>query len=245
MFPAFYEGVSSMLAYQGDVISDGIRFFSISNVSVFSRIGLFTFNYGYNYDKKDVLFGNNVMDSKDCSHYVSANFKKEIAKRLTLQTGATFDNQHTKVHNVMPNYYYAMNEDSPVFVQDTIVSNDILEPYIYLNWDICKKVSMSMGARTNIPLNHQKHYLSARYSVKYTPTPHHSFILSAGKYHNYTQPDYYHLKYLLMSSRQLSLDYSYEKNRTKIQSALYLKQERGEQEVLITAWTYPSTIYEF
>ena len=64
-----------------------------------------------------------------------------------------------------------------------------------MSWDISKKVSMSMGARTNIPIKKQKQYFSFQYSLKYVPADNHSLIFSAGQYHNYTQPDYYNLKY--------------------------------------------------
>ena len=135
------------------------------------------------------------------------------------------------MNNDVPLYYYAMSEESPTHRQDTTVSSHILEPYIYLSWDISKKVSMSMGARTNIPIKDQKQYISAQYSLRYQPAENHSIIVSAGKYHNYTLPDYYNQKYRLLSSTQVSLDYSYESNHTKIQSALYYKQESGEQDV--------------
>lgn len=226
-----YDGTSAMLAYQGELNSSGSRYFSVNNLAVFSKIGMFSFNYGYNYEKKDVLFGNNIMDSKDYSHYASINYKTDIVRSLSFQTGITFDNQNTKVDNEVPLYYYAMNEDSPTYKQDSLVSNCILEPYLYLNWDVSDRVSMSVGARTNIPIKDQKQYLSMQYSLKYVPADNHSIIFSAGQYHNYTQPDYYNLKYRLLSSRQVSLDYLFEKNHTKIQSAIYYKREKGEQAI--------------
>ena len=226
-----YKGTSEMLAYQGDLNSDGTRFFSVNNLAIFSKIGTFTFNHGYNYEKKSVLFGNNRMNSKNLSHYVSANYKKDLVENMSFQSGITFDNQNTETNNMYPLYYYAMNEDSPTYSLDTTVSNYILEPYIYLNWDINKNISMSMGARTNIPINNQKQYLSVQYSLKCEPAHSHSLIFSAGQYHNYTQPNYYNMQYRLLSSRQISMDYSYEKKQTKIKSALYYKQESGEQNV--------------
>lgn len=225
----YYEGVSSLLSFKGDLKSNGTRYFSINNLTVFSKNGMFNFNYGYNFEKKDVLFGNNNLNSKDNSHFVSFNYKKEIVRNLTLQTGISYDNQNISVRNEVPKYYYAMNEGSPVKNQDTIISNYILEPYLYMSWDLNKKISMSMGARTNIPLNNQKNYVSLQYSLKYVPVSNHSLIFSAGQYHNYTQPDYYNLMYRLLKSRQVSLDYLYEKKHTKIQAALYYKQESGEQ----------------
>ena len=226
-----YDGVSAMLAYQGNLSSDGYRYFSVNNLAIFSNIGMFNINYGYNYEKKDVLFGNNIMDSKDYSHYASINYKTDIAKKITVQTGITYDNQNTIVDNEVPLYYYAMNENSPVYRQDSTVSNYILEPYVYMNWDVSKRVSMSIGARTNIPIKDQNQYYSLQYSLRYTPSDNHSIIFSTGQYHNYTQPDYYNLRYRLLSSRQVSLDYLYEKDNTKIQSAIYYKQEKGQQAI--------------
>lgn len=226
-----YKGTSAMLAYQGNLNSDGLRYFSVNNLFLFSKIGTFNVNYGYNYEKKNVSFGNNILNSKDYSHFVSINYKIAMAKNLMFQTGISLDNQNTTVKNKVPLLYYAMNEDSPTYEQDTTVSNNILEPYLYMSWDISKKVSMSMGARTNIPIKKQKQYFSFQYSLKYVPADNHSLIFSAGQYHNYTQPDYYNLKYKLLDSKQISLDYQYKKKQTKIQSALYYKLEKGEHDV--------------
>ena len=226
-----YEGTSEMLAYQGDILSAGLRYFSINNLNIYSTIGTFTFNYGYNYEKKDLLFGNNKVDSKDYAHFSSLNYKKEIFNNVMLQSGVTLDIQRTAVDNIVPQYYYAMHKESPTYNQDTTVSNWIAEPYMYINWDINTKTSVSAGARTNIPIENQKQYLSAQYSLKYTPARNHTVIFSAGQYHNYTLPDYYNVMYSLLSSRQISVDYTYLNKTTKIQTALYFKDEKGEQAV--------------
>lgn len=104
-----------------------------------------------------------------------------------------------------------MNEILPTYKRDTIVSNYILEPYLYINWDIHKKISMSIGVRTNIPIDKQKQYTSFQYNLKYIPIDNHSLIFSAEHYHNYTQPDHYNLGYRLLKSKQVSLEYLYKK----------------------------------
>lgn len=134
-----YQGVSSLLSFKGDLKSNGTRYFSINNLTVFSKNGMFNFNYGYNFEKKDVLFGNNNLNSIDNSIFLSFNYKKEIVKNLTLQTGISYDNQNISVRNDVSKYYYAMNEGSPVKNQYTIISNYILEPYLYMSWDLNKK----------------------------------------------------------------------------------------------------------
>ena len=39
-----YNGTSAMLAYQGELNSSGLRYFSVNNLAVFSKIGMFSFN---------------------------------------------------------------------------------------------------------------------------------------------------------------------------------------------------------
>ena len=51
---------------------------------------MFNLNYGYNFEKKSVLFGNYNLNSKDYSHFASFNYKKEIVRNLTLQTGISY-----------------------------------------------------------------------------------------------------------------------------------------------------------
>ena len=90
-----YSGVSSMFAYQGDLRSEGMRFFSVNNLNIYSQMGVSTLNYGYNYERKDVHFGNNKMHTKDFFHFVSLNHKKEIVEHLTLQVGLSWDKRMT------------------------------------------------------------------------------------------------------------------------------------------------------
>lgn len=226
-----YEGLSEMLAYQGEILTKGLRYFSINNLNIYSSLGSLTFNYGYNHEKKKMLFGNNKIDSKDYSHFASMNYKKEIYNNIVLQAGITLDNQNMDVDNIVPQYYYAIDKESPTYKQDTMIGNWMVEPYLYINWNINNKTSMSVGARTNIPIGNQKKYVSAQYSFKYKPVHNHSIIFSGGQYHNYTLPDYYNVMYSLLSSRQISIDYTYQNKMTKIQAALYFKDEKGEQPV--------------
>lgn len=226
-----FEGLSEILAYQGDILSRGTRYFSVNNFNIYSNVGTFALNYGYNYDKKKAIFGNNNLNTKGYSHFASASYKKELFSNVTLQAGISLDNQNFDVDNTVPLYYYAIGTDSPTYRQDTTLSNTIIEPYLYLNWDISDKVSMSAGVRTNIQTNDQTQYWSGQYSLKYSPSKNHSFIFSAGQYHNFTSPDHYNLSYLFLSSRQASIDYSYQGESTKIESAIYYKIENGVRPV--------------
>jgi hypothetical protein len=83
--------------------------------------------------------------------------------------------------------------------------------------------------RSNIPVKDQSFYLSAQLGLKYKINKSQSFLLSGGKYNNYSTPNYYSKKFSLLSSCQLALDYSFEDKNRSLTAAAYLKNEKGEQ----------------
>lgn len=224
-----YNGISSMLAYRGDLHSEGRRFFSVNNLSYYSRFITCILNYGYDQVFEHYQLGNYNAHNDIIGHYVSLNLKKEILRKLTMQLGASFERRKTSVDNIVPVYYYAWNPESPTIQQKKFVSNDICETYLYLNWDINRRFSMAAAIRANIPLNDQQQYISYQYNFKYNIAKDHSLIFSGGKYHSYTFPNYYSLKYNPLNSTQLSMDYLYQSDNAKLTAAVYLKEEKGIQ----------------
>lgn len=83
--------------------------------------------------------------------------------------------------------------------------------------------------RSNIPSNSQKYYLSSQFGLKYRPSNKQSFLLSGGRYHSFSIPDYYSHAYNLLSSYQIALDYSYKRNNTLLKAARYFKNGTGKQ----------------
>ncbi|VAW26472.1 hypothetical protein MNBD_BACTEROID07-873, partial [hydrothermal vent metagenome] len=103
------------------------------------------------------------------------------------------------------------------------------EAYIYTTWDINKRWTLSSGVRSNIPTNSQEYYLSSQFGLKYRLSNKQSFLLSGGRYHNYTTPDFYSYTYNLLSSYQIALDYSNKIDNTLLKAAVYFKNGTGKQ----------------
>ena len=100
--------------------------------------------------------------------------------------------------------------------------------------------SFSSGLRSNIPVNNQKHYLSAQLGIKYHLNTYHSLLLSGGQYHNYSTPNFNIPAFRLLGATQLTLDYAFAKNDTQLNAAVFYKKETGDQAItdfLITSRT--------
>ncbi len=135
------------------------------------------------------------------------------------------------VKDSIPTYYFALSPNSPNYFSETSINNHILEAYLYTNWDINDKFTFSSGMRSNFPVENQKHYFSSQLGLKYRLNKNQSFLLSGGKYHNYSIPNYFSKTYNLLSSYQVALDYSYQLKNTLLKAATYFKNETGEQAV--------------
>ena len=79
--------------------------------------------------------------------------------------------------------------------------------------------------RSNLPIKNQGSYFSAQFGLKYRLNKRQSFLLSGGKYHNYSIPNYFAKSYDLQSSYQMALDYSYAQKNTLITAAIFFKNE--------------------
>jgi hypothetical protein len=215
--------------YPGKSLSEKTRIFTVNNLQYHTDNGVLSINSGIDNSLKKFSFGNIVSDNKTNQVFTSADYKWFLSDKVTLQSGISHDYQRSRFSDSIPVYYYALSPESPNYHADTTISNNILEAYSYINWNLNNKWTLSSGIRSNIPLNNQSYYLSSQLGLKYRINKKHSFLLSTGEYHNYSTPNYYSRKFILLSSYQLALDYSFESKNTSITAATYYKSENGEQ----------------
>lgn len=215
--------------YSGDLLLSEKRYFTVNNFKYLTNNGVLSINGFFNNSKSNFNFGNMESKKKNNQIYGSINYKWYILENTNLQFGVSNDYQHDKFNDIHPVYYYAVSPELPSDSINTNLSNNNLESYAYFSWDIAKKWTFSSGIRSNIPLNKQNYYLSSQVGLKYKLNERQSFLLSGGKYHNYSTPNYNYEKYELLQSFQIALDYSYKFNNTLINSAAYFKNETGNQ----------------
>jgi hypothetical protein len=215
--------------YSGKALSEKTRIFTVNNLKYHTDNGVLSINSGIDNSRQKFSFGDIISDNKTNQIFTSADYRWFLSEKFTLQSGISHDYQRSMLNDSIPVFYYALSPESPNYHADTTIFNNILEAYSYFNWNINDKWTLSSGMRSNIPLNNQSFYLSSQLGLKYRINKNQSFLLSGGKYHNYSTPNYYSKKFSLLSSYQLALDYSFEYKNISLTAATYYKNEKGEQ----------------
>lgn len=235
-----YASIEQLFTYKGSVITSNQRFFTINNLSFYTKKGVLKFNSSFNKTHKEYSFGTIHSNNYKYESFTSINYKLFIKRNLEIEVGINKDYQRNNFKNKLPIVYYAISPSSPNITLDTLTSNRIIESYTYLNWRIDDKWTISSGLRSNIKIANQTNYLSKQFGLKYKIDSRQSILMSAGNYHNYATPNYYKLNHNLLSSNQIAIDYSLIKGNTHLTAAFYLKNEFGNQ--MVTSHIQTNTI---
>jgi hypothetical protein len=224
-----YDVNVEQLTYAGKLLSEKTRIFTINNLKYQTRKGVLTINNGVDNSLKKFSFGNMVSINNINQLFISVDYRWFLSDKITLQTGISNDYQRSKFNDSIPVFYFALSPDSPNHIADTTLHNNIAEAYSYLNWDISRNWIISSGIRSNIHANNQSNYLSYQLGLKYKINNNQSILLSGGDYHNYSTPNYISKEFVLLSSNQLAIDYSFENKNTSLTAAAFYKNEKGKQ----------------
>tara|TARA_B100000768_G_C11283481_1_gene380256 strand:+ start:4299 stop:6449 length:2151 start_codon:yes stop_codon:yes gene_type:complete len=226
-----FNGFDEAFTYRGNLSSENERMFTVNNLKYHTESGIISLNSGINTSTQNTAFGTINSESKASQIYTSLNFKWFVLESTDIQFGISHDVHRNKFNDSIPLYYYAQSPGSPNYCSDTSISNHALEAYIYTSWDVNEKFIFSSGMRSTIPVEDQEYYFSSQLGLKYQLNKKHSFLLSAGNYHNYSIPNFYSKKYNLLESYQVALDHTYKLKNTLVKTASYFKNETGEQSI--------------
>ena len=224
-----FNGSSQSYTYKGSVATFNKRFFTVNNYKYYHKKGILSINSGANKSKQNFEFGavNSTQSTRQV--YTSIDYKWLLLEHTNFQFGLSHDYQYTKFTDSIPNYYYALAPSSSKHFSETSIYNQNLEAYLYTNWNLNDQFTFSSGMRSNIPLEDQEYYFSSQVGLKYRFTKKQSFLLSGGKYHNYSVPSYFSKSFSLLSSYQVALDYTYEPKNSLLKGAVYYKNETEDQ----------------
>ena len=209
------------------------RFFTVANYSKIFENFKITFNSGYDYSKSPSLFANIDLVTTDASYYSALNVSFNLEK-LFLKTGINYNFLDRSFKGRYPDFFFALEEDSPTSLIDNVVRTQILEGYAYGKITLDHFI-FSAGIRKNIPLVRNRvndvrftdDYISYQSFVRWNLNTFNNLIFSAGKYHSYNNPNLINQNIALISSFQTSLDYTYQKKNTQIKASVYSKREKG------------------
>lgn len=224
-----YSGNDGSLNYYGPVTYGNSRVLSANSLRYIYGRNTFTLNAGADWSNPNTSFGNITSEENKIQTFASLNWKQQFNTGLNFQSGVSFEHHRYRLDGNSPAFYFALSPDAPVIHIDTESTNTIVEAYAYSNWDITRKLLLTAGIRSNIPVSkQQKWYLSGQFALKYSFSTDHSIRLSAGRYNSYSRPSYYQWTFNHLTSDQISLDYSLSFRNTSVNAAVYMKLEDGK-----------------
>lgn len=224
-----YSVLSNSFNFSSDAIAKKNRFFSVNNVDY--SIGNSRIRYAtmFDYSNSDFIYGAINSNVKTFQYFNSLGIKTNFARNLGVQYGVETSLFKNRYSEIFPLYYYALNPNSPTSTNIESVGFYYIEPYIYTNYEILSNFGISGAARKNLFLDKEaKNFTSFQFAAHYELNQNNRFILSAGKYHSYSTPNYYIRNYTLLNSKQVALDYYYETGKLNISSAVYYKSDKGD-----------------
>jgi hypothetical protein len=207
-----------------------IRDFSVLNLKYHKSKNYISINAGTNFSRSEFSFGNISSLVRQGQSYFSLNYKYLFSEKLYIQTGLSNEFGKFVFRNKVPVFYYAMSPASPSFQNDTLLSNNLPESYLYLRWKPLKNVIWGLGLRKNINFLQTENpdYLSLQTNLRYNFMDSHSLLFSAGRYNNLTEPGFSQIEFRKLSADQIALEYLFENKRTNINLAAYYKFETGD-----------------
>ena len=220
----------NLFSWEDKAKANTLRDFSIINFKYNTSNNFLTLNLGSNFQKSNFGFGNISSSSKQSQVYASINYKHLFSEKMSIQVGLTNDYANYRYKDQVPQFYYATSPMSSIVNADTILTNNLPEGYMYFRWNALRKFIWGAGVRKNLDLNRSDNanYVSFQTSLRYNFRTDNSLLLSAGKYHNFSDPIYGQKEFRLLSAYHYAIEYIYERKTTTINLAAYYKTERGE-----------------
>ncbi len=224
-----YNVVSNSLNYTSNAMASKNRFFSVNNIDYTSKKTRIRYAAMFDYIKSNFRYGNINSNVNSYQYFNAVGVKTRYARNFTAQYGIESSIYSNRYNETVPIYYYALSANSPAVENKEDIDFYYMEPYIYLNYEILPNLGVSGATRKNILWDKgAKSFVSYQLSSHYEINKKNRFILSGGKYHSYTTPNYYIRNYTLLSSQQIAIDYYFESKKFNLSSAIYYKNDKGD-----------------
>lgn len=224
-----YDVLSNSLNFSSNAIASKNRFFSVNNIDYTNNRTRIRYATMFDYSNSNFAYGTINSKVNSYQYFNAIGIKSKYSRNFTIQYGIESSIYSNQYDEVIPIYYYALSNNSPVAISKDEIDFYYIEPYLYLNYEILNNLGVSGAIRKNILYDADaKSFTSYQLSSHYELNNKNRFILSGGTYHSYTTPNFYIRDYTLLSSDQVALDYYFESNKFNLSSAIYYKNDKGD-----------------
>lgn len=219
-----FDVTTRSFAFEGSAKADGSRNFSILNLEYQRPRSSLSLNSSYDIRNQDFEFGNILSDTRRISIYNSLDYQFNIDNDV-VELGLNYNYNSMDFDNLSPEFFFALSADSPTTPLVKSISRESVESYIYSTFNLSDNLIGTAGVRTNSIKNDTRSYWSWQLALRYNLLSDQSFLLSGGRYHNFSIPNAFVPDFTLQNSYQLALDYERTTDKTIITAAVFYKEE--------------------
>lgn len=223
-----YNAKNYYLNYKNNSEALQERFFTINNIDYLTGRSKFRLSSLYDRSNKRFKFGLTDSDLTQNLYFMSLSHKYAVTNMLTFQYGLDFMHQDHHYDELRPLYYYANNKKSPTYFSVKESPFTYGEVYAYSDYKINSRIGISTGIRQNIyTSNSMKNFTSFQLSSFFHINRTNRLVFGIGNYNSYSTPNYIQQQVYLLNSKQVALDYSFEKRKYNVVLACFFKNDQG------------------
>jgi hypothetical protein len=226
------ENETTILNANDIVNTSNERGFSILNFNTIFNDFKLSINTSYDFSESPFLFKNyNVLTNRKT--YFGAFNLTYNGDELLIKGGVNYNHLNYGFRGLSPEFYYALDTDSPTIAINNEIRNKILDAYVYTKYKFNDFI-FSLSFRKNIPVNNyinsfkfKNNYFSYQANLKWNINEKNNVIASFGKYHSYSIPNLINQFLELNSTNQFSIDYGFTTKKSQIKISLFKKKDNG------------------
>ncbi|AQW95509.1 TonB-dependent receptor [Elizabethkingia anophelis] len=223
-----YDIISNTLNFISDASGIKSRFFFVNNLDYSTNKVRIRYATMFDYTDSKLSYGIMNSNVKSYRYFNAIGIKKKYSDNFVVQYGIESSIYSNLYNEKIPTYYYALSPKSPTVENNAEIDFYYVEPYLFLNYEISKGFGVSGAIRKNILKDKgAKSFVSYQMSSHYEINDKNRLIISGGRYHSYSTPNYYVRDYTLLSSNQLALDYYFNSKTFGLSYAVYYKKDTG------------------
>lgn len=223
-----YNALKYQLSYRANAQADQKRGFTVNTLTYNTAKSLFRLVSLADWSQASYRFKTIDAETKTTQVFLGISHKYRINYGWNFQYGVDLNLSKYGYDEVRPLHYYALAANQPTQKLRETRSLTAAELYAYTDYKFSNQLGISLGMRKNIkPKGEDFNFFSYQFSGFYKWNAFHRFIFGLGNYTSYATPNYYDHQIHLINSKQLALDYYYERGNTTLTGGVFLKEDKG------------------
>lgn len=221
-----YSAENNIYNISSNLDANSFRGFIIQNFDWIDTYIKVKYSNLFDYNKENYSFSNIEYKSNEYTIYNSLDIKLSLFSNYDIQIGTSNTNYIKKGNKNSPNNIFDLEiiDSLKAFSLDN--SFHTLEFYIYNSIDLNSDIGIHFSSRYGLSDLKDLRNSNHQVGIYFLPTSNSKFLISLGKYSNILFPNYNSYTPKLNTSKQISIDYTYDNSLYNISISSYLKSDK-------------------